>query len=219
MELILSLGAQARILPCDAVLFDMDGTLVDSRTAVESIWRTWAARHGLDAEALLAVAHGRQNHETIRLVAPHLNTEKEMAFLVDAEESWQDGIVQVRGARELLSRLPLSRWAIVTSAWRRLAEIRLQCAALPMPRLLVTADDVPRSKPHPDGYLMAAARLGVDPSRCVVVEDAPSGIAAARAAGMTVVGMATTFPREDLDCEICIGDFGAMTVRATPSQD
>lgn len=214
IELTLSDGPRLRVLRCEAMLFDMDGTLVDSTLCVERTWREWAARHALDAEALLQVAHGRQNHETIRLVAPHLDTPEEIARLVRAEEACQDGIVAVPGARELMDLVPSGRWAVVTSAWRRLAEIRLQCGGLPVPAVMVTADEIPRSKPHPDGYLAAAARLGVDPAACVVIEDAHAGIEAARAAGMTVIGITTTFPREDLACEWCIDDFRDLAIRA-----
>jgi sugar-phosphatase len=213
LEVILTDGARRHALPCDAVLFDMDGTLVDSTLCVEQTWRVWADRHGLDIEALLQIAHGRQNHETIRLIAPHLETPDEIASLVRAEEECRDGVVAVRGARELLETLPAARWAVVTSAWRRLAELRLECAQLPLPDVLITSEDVRRSKPHPDGYLAAAARLGVDPAACVVIEDAHAGIESARAAGMTVIGITTTFPRERLGCDWCIDDFRAMTIR------
>jgi sugar-phosphatase len=213
IELLVSDAAQRHTLSCEAVLFDMDGTLVDSHVCVEITWRRWAARHSLDADALLRIAHGRQNHETVRLMAPHLETPEELAALVAAEEDCREGIVEVPGARELLDRLPLDRWAVVTSAWHRLATIRLECAGLPVPPLLVTAELVARGKPHPDGYLLAATRLGVDPARCVVVEDAPPGIDAARAAGMRVIGIATTFSRAQLGCSPCIDDLRAVTVR------
>jgi sugar-phosphatase len=190
----------------------MDGTLVDSTICVESTWRNWAAKHDIDIEKLLQVAHGRQNHETIQLIAPHLNTPEEIDFLVRAEEECQDGIAAVPGARELVDVLPLDCWAVVTSAWRRLAEMRLQCAGLPLPEVLITADDVRRSKPHPDGYLAAAARLGVEPAECLVFEDAPAGIEAALAAGMNVVGVKTTFSQKQLGCEWCIDDFQSISV-------
>jgi sugar-phosphatase len=202
-------------LTCEALLLDMDGTLVDSRACVERTWRDWCARHGLDSDALLRVSHGQQNQHTIRLVAPHLDTAEEIALLVQAEEDCRDGIVAVPGARRMLSGLPARQWAVVTSAWRRLAEIRLDCAGLPRPHVLVTADEIRRSKPDPEGYLHAAARLGVQPAGCVVVEDAPAGIAAARAAGMRVIGITTTFPRAVLECQWCIDDFDALTVRVS----
>jgi sugar-phosphatase len=214
LELIVTKDADRRVFTCDAVLFDMDGTLVDSSHCVEKTWRLWAEKHGVDIEALLAISHGRQNYETIRMIAPHLDTPEELAFLVRAEEECRDGIAAVPGARALLDSLDPAAWAIVTSAWRTLAELRLNCAGLPVPEVLVTADDVSRSKPHPDGYLTAASRLGVAPAACIVIEDAPAGVEAARAAGMPVIGITTTFPRERLACDFCVDDFRGMTIRA-----
>ncbi|MBO0719648.1 MAG: HAD-IA family hydrolase [Blastocatellia bacterium] len=205
-------GHLLHVLSCDAILFDMDGTLIDSTVCVEATWRNWAARHNLDIEKLLQVAHGRQNHETIGLIAPHLNTPEEIDSLVRAEEECREGIVAVTGARGLLEMLPHDRWAVVTSAWRKLAEIRLQFAGLPLPAVLITSDEVKRSKPNPDGYLEAAARLGLEPGDCLVFEDAPAGIEAGLAAGMKVVGVTTTFPRERLGCEWCIDDFRSLTL-------
>jgi sugar-phosphatase len=212
IELTVTDGDRSRAIRCRAILFDMDGTLVDSTACVERVWRDWALRRGVDPEALMAVAHGRQNPDVLRLVAPHLDIEREAAALIEEEERCREGIVAVAGAEQLLSALPADRWAIVTSAWQRLAEIRLGCARLPLPPVMVTADDIPRSKPHPDGYLAAAARLGADPADCLVIEDAHAGIEAGRAAGMTVLGIATTFSRAELGCEFCIDDLRAIAV-------
>jgi sugar-phosphatase len=200
---------------CAAVLFDMDGTLVDSSACVELTWRKWAEKHGVDLEALMRISHGRQNHETIRLIAPHLETPEEIAFLVRTEEECYDGIVEVRGARALLDTMTGTAmpWAVVTSAWRTLAELRLGLAGLPIPAVLVTSDDISHSKPHPEGYLLAATRLGVTPGECLVIEDAHAGIEAARAAGMRVIGITTTFPRDQLGCTWCIDDFRQLTVQ------
>lgn len=217
IELQATDGAQRRRFRCRAILFDMDGTLVDSTACVERVWRAWAAERGVDQDALMAVAHGRQNPDVLRLVAPHLDIEQEAAALVEAEERCRDGIVPVAGAVQLLDALPATRWGIVTSAWQRLAEIRLSCAGLPVPSVLVTADDIPRSKPHPDGYLAAAARLGVAPADCLVIEDAHAGIEAGRSAGMTVVGIATTFSRAELGCDFCIDDLRAIEVLRLPA--
>ena len=212
MDLLIMNDGRTERVACQAMLFDMDGTLVDSHACVERTWRAWAQRHGIDADALIAIAHGRQNPDVMREVAPHLDNPEEHAFMVRAEEDCRDGIVPIAGAPELLTALPADRWAVVTSCWRRLAEIRLECAGLPTPALLITADNVANSKPHPEGYLVAARRLGIPPSACVVFEDSPAGIAAGRAAGMTVIGMTTTFDRQQLGCALAIPDLRAVRV-------
>lgn len=186
---------RSRFLDCDAVLFDMDGTLVDSRAIVERMWLRWASEHGLPAAAVLAVAHGRRTLETMELVAPHLATPAEAARL-DALEAEEDGGESpIPGAAALLHALPAERWAVVTSAGRALARARLASVGLPVPSVLVGADDVREGKPSPEGYLAAARSLGVSPSRAVVFEDTPAGAEAGRAAGATVIGLRTTFPQ------------------------
>jgi mannitol-1-/sugar-/sorbitol-6-phosphatase len=204
------------VFRCAAVLFDMDGTLVDSSSCVESTWRIWAGKHGVDIDALLRISHGRQNRDTIRLIAPHLDTPEEIAFLVQTEEDCHQGIVEVRGARALLDSMgSTAPWAVVTSAWRTLGEKRLRLAGLPIPGVFITSDDITHSKPHPEGYLLAAKRLGVAPADCLVIEDAHAGIEAARAAGMPVIGITTTFARDQLGCEWCIDDFRELKVELT----
>jgi sugar-phosphatase len=204
------------IVDCDAVLFDMDGTLVDSREIVERLWLQWAAEHGLSADAILAVAHGRRTLETIQLVAPHLATPEEAARL-DALEAQEDGHeTAVPGAAALLNALPPDRWAVVTSAGRKLAAARLASVGLPLPRVLVGADDVVRGKPSPEGYLRAAGLFGVAPERCVVLEDTPAGAQAGRAAGARVIGLRTTFPSVD-GCNFLVRDLRAIRVAATLS--
>lgn len=177
---------------CRALLFDLDGVLVDSTACVERTWRRWATRHQLDAEAVLRAAHGRRTVETVSLVAPHLDRDQEVAALAAAEAEDVAGIAEVHGARALLGTLPTGAWAVVTSGVRVIAESRLRLTGLPLPAVMVSADDVARGKPDPDGYLAAARRLGVRPAECLVVEDAPAGIDAARRAGMRVVALTTT---------------------------
>jgi sugar-phosphatase len=204
------------IVDCDAVLFDMDGTLVDSREIVERLWLRWAAEHGLSADAILAVAHGRRTLETMQLVAPHLATPEEAARL-DALEAHEEGHeTAVPGAAALLSALPPDRWAVVTSAGRKLAAARLAGVGLPVPRVLVGADDVVRGKPSPEGYLRAAGLFGVAPERCVVMEDTPAGAQAGRAAGARVIGLRTTFPSVD-GCDFLVRDLRAIRVADTLS--
>jgi mannitol-1-/sugar-/sorbitol-6-phosphatase len=183
----------AHVFSCDAVLFDLDGVLVDSTEVVERTWQRWAARHGLDPDAVVRAAHGRRTVETVRMVAPHLAADDEVRALAESESTETDGVYEVPGARELLQSLPARSWAVVTSGIRPVAELRMRHTKLPTPTVLVTADQVQHGKPHPEGYLTAAARLGVDPTRCIVVEDTPPGIEAAHAAGMRVVAVASTY--------------------------
>ena len=176
------------------ILFDLDGVLVDSTECVERTWRKWAALHGLDADRVLEVAHGRRTVETIPLVAPHLTVADEVAALEGAESHTTEGVYEVPGARELLERLPADTWAVVTSGVRSVATLRIRHAHLPMPRVLVCADEITRGKPDPEGYLTAAERLGKPAAECVVVEDTPAGLEAARAARMPSIAIAGTYP-------------------------
>jgi mannitol-1-/sugar-/sorbitol-6-phosphatase len=195
---------------CDAVLFDMDGTLVDSKICVERIMGRWARKHGLDPEFVVQAAHGRRTIDSIRETAPHLNVEEE-AKAIDAEELVErEGIVEVRGARNLLCRLKSHQWAIVTSASRALATFRLGCAGLPLPQVLISGDDVANGKPDPEGYLKAANHLRVSPARCVVVEDTPVGILAGRNAGMNILALTTTFAPERLLGAASIANFDVV---------
>ena len=183
-----------------AVLLDMDGTLVDSTTVVVRLWRSWAARHGVDAEAILAVSHGRRGDEVVAQFAPpDVDREAELEWLAARELIERDDIVAVPGAAALLAALPSDRTAVVTSATRELTAVRMQAAGLRVPNCLVGADDVVHGKPDPEGYKRAAALLGVDPAHCLVVEDAPAGLEAGRAAGARVIAVATTLSAQALD--------------------
>jgi sugar-phosphatase len=198
-------GGRTTAIACDAVLFDMDGTLVDSRQIVERMWLRWAREHGLTPEAVLAEAHGRRTLETMQRVAPDIATQEEADRLDALEALEEGGETAIAGAAELLRVLPTDRWAVVTSAIRRIAAARLAGAGLPLPRVLVGAEDVPAGKPAPDGYLKAARALGVEPARCVVIEDTPAGVQAGRAAGAIVIGLCTTFAAID-DCDLVLAD-------------
>jgi sugar-phosphatase len=185
-------------LTCQAVLFDLDGVLVDSTAVVERTWRRWAAAHGLAFERVMQVAHGRPARDTVRLVAPHLDSEAEAARLAAEEAHETDGMVRIEGVVQLVNALLKGRWAVVTSGTREIATTRLAFAGVSVPAVLITADDVEHGKPDPLAYTLAAERLGVSPESCIVIEDAPAGIQGARAAGMPVVAVTTTYPREAL---------------------
>ena len=172
--------------------------LVDSRHAIELVWHEWARRHGLDSAAILRVAHGRRTSETIREVAPQLDAAAEAAALDALEGVEERGIVEAPGARELLAGLPPAQWAVVTSGSPAVARLRLRVGRIPEPPLLITGADVRRGKPDPEGYLRAAAALGRAAAECVVFEDTPAGIAAGKAAGMTVLAVRGTYPDERL---------------------
>lgn len=185
-------------LECAAILFDLDGVLIDSTAVITRHWQEWAQRHGLDVEAIMQVAHGRRTIETMRLIAPHLDLDEEERRFTAAEVTDTEGIITIDGALALLQSLPPDAWAIVTSGSRELAAARLRSRGLPVPPILVTADDVVNGKPHPEPYLLGARRLGLAPDQCVVVEDAPAGLRSAADAGMRAVGVATTHPIEEL---------------------
>ncbi|HZI43421.1 MAG TPA: HAD-IA family hydrolase [Gemmatimonadaceae bacterium] len=180
---------------CRALLFDLDGVLVDSAECVRRICTEWAILRGLDPDSVLKWSQGRRVQDTVRAVAPHLDVDVEVKVLVDMEANTTDGLHPVAGSHALLASLPPNAWAVVTSGARPVALLRLRHVGLPIPRTLITGDDVERGKPDPEGYLAAARALGYPPDECVVVEDAPAGVAAARAAGMRSIGVAGTFPR------------------------
>jgi haloacid dehalogenase superfamily, subfamily IA, variant 3 with third motif having DD or ED len=173
---------------CSAILFDLDGVLCDSTRAVEREWRDWARRKGVDGDAVMAIAHGVRTLEVIRRVAPHLNAEAEAELIENEEASDQHGVTVMPGAAELLQSIPAGRWGVVTSGSRLLATARLPFCGLPVPKVLVTSDDVTHGKPHPEPYLKGADLLGVRPEDCLVIEDAPAGIQSARAGGKQVLG-------------------------------
>jgi mannitol-1-/sugar-/sorbitol-6-phosphatase len=204
------------VISCGAILFDLDGVLMDSRVAVERAWERWAARHGIDPVAVLAEAHGRRTIDTIRAIAPLLDVEAEARLLEGAEAVDFDGVTTLPGAAELLRALPSGSWTVVTSGTRALATGRLAHGGLPIPEQLITADDVERGKPDPQPYLAGAAALGVDPANCLVIEDAPAGIEAGKAAGMKVLALATTFDESALAAaDYVAGSLADVVLNAT----
>jgi sugar-phosphatase len=176
-----------------AFLFDMDGTLLSSIKAAERVWGHWARRHGLDVEAFLPTIHGKRTEETIRALAlPGVDAVREAAFITRAEIEDVAGVEAIRGVADFLASLPRERWAIVTSAPRLLAEARIAAAGLPVPEVLVAAEDVERGKPAPDPFLLGARRLGVAPDACLVFEDTLAGLQSAAAAGMASIVLTAT---------------------------
>lgn len=177
---------------CKSVLFDLDGVLVDSTPAVARVWAIWAREHGFDPEDTVRQAHGRPSLTTIKDLLPDADHEKENARVERMEIEDVEGVVPLPGAKELLAALPPNRWTIVTSCTRPLALVRLRAAGLPIPEKLVTSTDIVHGKPHPEPYLKGAALLGVPAEDCVVIEDAPAGIRAGKAARARVIALQTT---------------------------
>ncbi len=184
--------------PRRAVLFDADGVLVDSHAGYASVWDRWSRRHELDPVAVLAATHARRPVDTIAEVAPHLDPRAEHAWLTGLVHDMPEAFPVFADAAPLLAQLPDDWWAVVTSGDARSVRARLTAGGLPLPTVLVDGASVERGKPDPEGYLLAAARLGVEPADCVVVEDAPAGVLAGRAAGMRVVALTTSHPAADL---------------------
>lgn len=179
-------------LPARAVLLDMDGTLVDSTAVVERLWLQWAEPHGLDPAFVLEVVHGRQGHQSMAIMLPerdHAINLVENQQMLEREAGDVEGVVAIGGAQQLLQALTRHPHAIVTSADVALMTARMDAAGLQIPELRITAESVSESKPHPEGFLKAAAMLGVDPADCVVFEDSGAGIEAGLAAGMRVIGV------------------------------
>ncbi len=183
---------------CDAIIFDLDGVLADSNIAVERHLRLWSERHAIAFERVLEVHHGRRTIETIAMLAPHVDAAVEAESIEAVAADDTEGVTAFPGAMRLLESLPPQRWAIATSGTRRIAANRIAHLRFPEPMVFVTADDVAVGKPAPDPYLMAAERLGVDPSRCLVIEDAPAGIESALSAGAKVIAIASTLPAKVL---------------------
>ena len=201
-------------LIASALLFDLDGVLADSTRSVTRAWSAWARRVGLDPDELLPKVHGRRAIETIRAARPELDAEAELATLIADETTDNDDTREIPGARALVSALPPESWAIVTSGLREVATARLVAAGIPLPGIMITAESIERGKPDPDCYLRGAAALGVDPARCIVVEDAPIGATAARAAGMRLIALTTTHRAEQLlPADLVVPDLTHLAVR------
>lgn len=193
---------------------------MDSTALVVRTWRGWAARRDLDVEYLLEFAHGRRAVEIVRHMMPELDADAEVRELVEFEVRNVDEVLEIEGAHELLASLPPDGWTVVTSGGRTLATGRLRHLGLPVPERIVTADDVENGKPHPEPYLKGAEILDARPEACVVIEDAPSGVQAARAAGMRVVAVATTYSVRDLlEADVVVGGLKEIEVIRRSERD
>ncbi|MFB7532011.1 HAD family hydrolase [Streptomyces sp. NPDC056178] len=199
-----------------ALLFDNDGTLLSSIESVYRCWTRWAKEYGITAEDFEGLElHGRTAGEIVAELLPADRVEEALARIEQLEvEDAPGGVVILPGTKELLGALPAHRWAVVTSATRSLGRARLREVGVDFP-LMIAAEDVTRGKPDPEPYLLAAERLGVDPARCVVFEDAPAGLRAGRAAGMTTVALATTHDRSELVADVVVDDLSAISVQVT----
>src|SRR6266581_7216446 len=198
---------------CRGVLFDLDGVLVDSTPAVARVWAGWAHEHGFNPDEVVKKAHGRPSIATIRELLPHADHAAEDREVERREIADVEGVIPLPGAMELLQALPMQRWAIVTSCTRPLAGVRIGAAGLRKPKHLVTSSDVRRGKPDPEPYLKGAQLLGVPPSECVVIEDAPAGIRAGKAAGARVLALRTTASDAELQeagADWIVDDCGAL---------
>ena len=191
----------------------MDGTLVDSTSVVERAWGWWAKRHGILLEAVLSFSHGRPTIATMDHFLPGHSHAEELDEMARYEETNIEGILAVPGAIQIVGALDKHPWAIVTSAWRTLAEARVAAAGLPVPKVIVPVDEIRNGKPDPEGFLCAAERLGVPPEECLVFEDTRPGIEAGINAGMQVVGILTTMPANQLRHRPLIRDFHDVAIR------
>jgi sugar-phosphatase len=181
-------------LHCAALLFDLDGVLIDSTPAVARVWSRWAVEHGFNPEEVVARAHGRPSLTTVREYLLNADHEAENREVERREIEDLEGVVPLPGSLDLLASLPEDRWTIVTSCTRALAEVRIKAAGLPLPKKLVTSNDIVHGKPHPEPYLKGASVLGFPANECVVLEDAPAGVRSGKAAGARVIAFKTTVP-------------------------
>lgn len=177
---------------CAALLFDLDGVLINSTPAVARVWRRWAVEHGFNPDEVVARAHGRPSLTTVREYLPNADHEAENREVERREIEDLEGVVPLPGALELLTALPEDRWTIATSCTRPLAEVRIKAAGLPVPKRLVTSNDITHGKPDPEPYMKAASILGFPTAKCVIFEDVPAGIRSGKGAGGKVIAFTTT---------------------------
>ena len=182
----------------EAILFDLDGVLIDTTKCLGKHWTLWAQEKGLNAKEVLSMALGERTIDTIKRLAPTIGIKKQADIervaleLEEKENKFLKGISCVKGAKNLLYSLPTNAWAVVTSGMRNTAISRLKYTGLPTPKVLISAENVSQGKPNPEGYILAASRLGIHNKKCLVIEDSNIGIQAGNSAGMIVIGVAST---------------------------
>jgi mannitol-1-/sugar-/sorbitol-6-phosphatase len=209
-------------IQCRAVLFDLDGVLVDSTPAVARVWTIWANKHGFVPDEVVRQAHGRPSIATIRELLPSADHVAENREVERGEIEDVEGVIPLPGALEILQALPQNRWTIATSCTRRLAEVRIRAAGLPLPKNMITSNDVQRGKPDPEPYIKAAQILGFAPADCIVVEDAPAGIRAGKASGARVLALRTTAPDPELTqsgATWIVNDLASLALDSSGDQD
>jgi sugar-phosphatase len=206
-------------ISCKALLFDLDGVLIDSTPAVTRVWSWWAGRYGFDPYTTVHEAHGRPSIETVRELLPDADHEAENREIERREILDTDGVIPLPGVIELLASLPKERWTIVTSCTKPLADVRLRTAGIPAPSRMITAHDITRGKPDPQPYLKGAALLGFASQDCLVIEDASAGVRAGKAAGARVIALQTTETNEvlvEIGADWIIKDCSSLSVDETP---
>lgn len=200
------------ILRCKGILFDMDGTLVDSSAVIERAWKWWSARHSIELAQIMAVQQGRPNRDVLKEFAPQLDIDEEAALFLKFEEEDIEDVVAIPGANAAVEAAQIGKWGVITSANRSLAEIRLRATGFPIPEVFVSADEIHCGKPDPECYLLGAEGLGLHPRDCIVFEDAMAGVRAGHAAGMRVVGVMTNLSAPDLRADVHVPDFRSVTI-------
>jgi sugar-phosphatase len=203
----------------EAIIFDLDGVLANSIAVLEESWGIWCAEKGLDFETVMRIAHGRRKPEILAIVVPDLDPQPEIERLIQLENDRIASVKPIPGAAAFVAQVPAGKWAIATSGELGGALARLKQVGIIPPPVLISAENVQMGKPNPEVYLKAAAGIGIAPEKCLVFEDAPAGIAAARAAGMTAVALLTTYPSEDFPRNIPrIQDFTQVSLIVADDQ-
>jgi sugar-phosphatase len=196
-----------------AILFDLDGTLVDSWACIEYAWKSWCFEHSLEYDDLVHRFNGSRAVDIIRALMPDLNSEDEKAKVDAFELAHPEKLSTIPGALPLLKLLPEDKWGIVTSGSQTVVSHKLKHTKIQIPQVLITSEKISTGKPHPEGYLKAASLLNVEPSDCLVFEDSPQGIRAALGAGMKVIALSTTFPVEALsEAHACINNYESLSI-------